>query len=171
MSSEQRRKLNLGDIIRKMNEKTSPSKEDGERDSTGAKDEQPQDSKHFSPPTFPAIDLPPQPSYKGNSSGMARVPPPESKTISGGETDNTVRGEPQSIPESAHPSNGSPPPLGQSVKQPGTLPLTQSSEPDEEEEFDIFRYISVLIRRKEIVILATIVMGLYSLFSYVRCTR
>ena len=171
MSNEHRRKLSLGDIIRKMNEKSSSSKEGGNKDSPVTQNEQPQETKRFSPPTFPAIDLPPQPSYKENSSGMAPARPAEPKTKSCDETDNTVRGEPQGMPEIEPLSNGLRQPLGPFVKQPGTLPLTQSSEPDEEEEFDIFRYISVLIRRKEIVMLATIVMGLYSLFSYLRSTR
>ncbi len=164
MSNEHKRKFRLGDIIRKMNEYPASSDDGGDAAHTPKKEEP------VSSTRLPGIELPLQPSYKENT-GKTAPAAANGKPAAGPESGRQTDSEPRPAPIIKAEINGSQPPFHPPAKPPESLPMTQTSDADEEEEFDIFRYISVIIRRKEIVLLATVVMAFYSLFSYLRSTR
>ncbi len=165
MKKEHKRKLNLGDIIRKMSEDdpgtvshsdVRPPRQETDLSNTLHRKEDPLRTVEQPPlPSQPKINTTPSPSIERHE-----------------------RKEPlQEIHGDAHGSTLSPIPDDEKIPsraQPMPPIITTERQPDNEEseeEFDFFRYIGVIIRRKEIIILATLVMGLFSTFSYLKSTR
>ncbi|MBD3316996.1 MAG: polysaccharide biosynthesis tyrosine autokinase, partial [Chitinivibrionales bacterium] len=68
---------------------------------------------------------------------------------------------------SVHPGAGNPTNAGPAAFQ----PAASTHEGEEEEEFDLFRYIGVILRRKEIIVAVVIIAGLFSIFSYLKAPR
>ena len=167
MGKEKKRKLSLGDIIRKMNERAATDR--------SSKDELPVQKKQNPPDvTSDAIhiqsdsDLPSQPSYRNDKDIDKSAFPSQEILIPSENNNNKDIKEPvQTSPVSSQ--NGS-----ESITEQPATPATgqpQTIESEDEEEFDLFRYLNVIIRRKEIIILATIAVSLFSLFSYLRSTK
>ncbi len=165
MEKGNKRKLSLSDIIRKMNE--GPVSQDNR---TGQKTHSTQKTASKDRPikqAAPKNDLPIQPAVEkklyrpiSGSSHAEAVNSSQTKT----ETD-TAESKEESVspPVTPSPAPGMPPPHSPS--------MNQTLDGDNDEEFDLFRYLGIIIRRKEIIILTTIVMGLISLFSYLKGTK
>ena len=62
---------------------------------------------------------------------------------------------------------------GRAPKQPAApaAPFQETSDRAEEPEFDIMHYIGILVRRKNLIIVSTIIMGLFSLVGYLRAVK
>ena len=171
MKKENKRKLNLGDIIRKMNERASSNRDDKENLPVLEKQES-APVKPESINTSSSGNLPPQPSFSKDHSRTPSESYFQENKISAENTNVKVLPEPEQYPLPAS-ANQSPRDFENPTTPSNVPPVnqTQTFESDEEEEFDLFRYLSVIIRRKEIIILATIVMSLFSLYSYLKSTK
>lgn len=166
MEKENRRKLSLGDIIRKMNE---PS---GVKD-TGPVPKTPRQPlpEETSPDDSSFTDA----SHPERKSFISETALDESLYAQKPSQENADPEKPPQQPSTLSPQHYSPP----APYQPETSPVITRPDPqpaafthdDEEDEFDIFRYIGVILRRKEIVIFSTIFFGLYSLYSYLTSTK
>lgn len=171
MKKENKRKLSLSDIIRKMNERATMSR-NGKKDLPVQEKQDITTVKPDSINTSSGSNLPPQPSFnKDHSHTTSETSSQEDKTPTENSNDKVLN---EPIEESIHTPTAHPPDsFDNTLKQSNIPPVnqTQTIESDDEEVFDLFRYLSVIIRRKEIIILATIAMSLFSLFSYLRSTK
>lgn len=161
MSKEEKPKLRFSDIVRRLNDENERKAEKNEPNQSEAAESEhssPPQSSHFSPPSrSPQRPLPNQPSFgSGHSSGASGA-----KFQSPSATES-----PRAIPEITREES-----LDMDAKaKPGVTQalignLTGSDE-DEEEEFDIYRYLAVIMRRKMIIFLCIVAVGLFSSYAY-----
>jgi capsular exopolysaccharide synthesis family protein len=138
MKDKDKKKFRLGDIIQKLNEgKASPD--------DAASDEPDQ------PLPEPSQPAPRRPSFFASGAAAPDNTPAQS-------------GSPQLPPAAVPPVKAQ-----RAVPDLSPRPVADSdtmSGKDEDSEFDIMRYVGILVRRKNTIIAVTIVMGLFSLFSY-----
>jgi capsular exopolysaccharide family len=152
MGDKKKQKFSLGDIIRKINEEKAEEKaEDSASQSTPPSPpaHSPDAVRAFSPavhgPVLPSsIDSP------GNTTAP-RPPIPNHDHISGV----------AALPEKEH------------LHTKLDVPLYASASGTEEEsaDFDIMRYVGVLFRRKNIIILVAIIASIFSIFSYLKAVK
>ncbi|MBN1760080.1 MAG: polysaccharide biosynthesis tyrosine autokinase [Chitinispirillaceae bacterium] len=192
-----RRKFNLGDILRKLNEEGEvpgadhsrklPSPEppvpritasDGSTDTTPGKTASSAPSKHELPvqPVIgrkaDAFDAAATPAEEFSSG--PRPPPADTSGIS---TPSLRTGRSEHGLKNNDAQRSSPEPVNPPLQpSPPPSPLSTGvqmmgsgdDDDDEEESFDIHRYIGILYRRKYVVLLAVILATLFSLFRYLR---
>jgi tyrosine-protein kinase Etk/Wzc len=148
----ERRRFNLGDILRKINEEGAPAHRAENPDSPKpAAPRAPHPSQP--PPLQPEDKLPPQPRFDGSPEPTPAPP----------RTPLPLQGVQMVAEESAAPA------AQYLAETPNTAHPKHSDDDDEEEEdgeFDIFRYLNVLFRRRIPIALAIIVALLYSLYNY-----
>lgn len=168
MKKEKKRKLSLGDIIHKMNESLG-TQENSSRENLHAQGKQTSVDKtpDIAPPTANS-ELPSQPSFKKDhhtSDSLRHVPPIPSQNT---HSKNAAEPLSEAIPPSSSYSQSS---FNNQLKQSNLPSMNQPIDKDDEEEFDLFRYLGVILRRKEIIVLTTIAMGLFSLISFLKSTK
>lgn len=166
MRREKQRRFRLGEIIRKRNDGLS-------RDAGNAGEASPPsgpDTKRVLPPshprTFPdtpARDLPGQPVFdRQETTGMPSSEASEQPT--------------QFVPSHRHvPTEPAVPAGAHSRSDTGTSQTQQlfraEAGQDEEEHFDLFRYLAVVMRRKGLIIVVTLVACIYGLLSFLRSPK
>lgn len=173
MSKENKKKLSLGDIIKKLNETSLSSQSDSSHASAKEtiRNESKERDSHVNVPLHSSRNQT-GPLYnsssekimeeaKGQSTETMTIPRPDPAQTSDIDPNNPAAVM-QANPSSCHSHYPSSVPLMASIT---------SKDIDDEEEFDIFRYISIVIRRKEIVILAVIVMGILSTVSFFKSPK
>jgi polysaccharide biosynthesis transport protein len=100
--------------------------------------------------------LPEQPVYESrNNTGT-----PPRRPRNGSKTQQIEAATPTVAPQA--------PPVLQSGAPAHSLPLADD---EEEEKFDIFRYLNLILRRKTVIILTTIATFLFALYSYMNADR
>ncbi len=177
MSDPKKRRLSLGDIIRKMNENAPvspdsdivsgkhPSAEEKRTNGRPMHNYTPRHN-HQSSSRFPV-----QPRY-GTSSF------PKNEAVDGFEKKSVGAQATAVEMEKEVPAH-------QEKKIPHTLhgthheqksvqidPLTPDAYEDgDEEEFDFFKYLNVILRRKTVIIIVTVIMGIFSLFSFINAPK
>jgi succinoglycan biosynthesis transport protein ExoP len=158
------RKFSLGDIVRKLNEEAA---QEEKKPGAAAQPIDPQrpagqtgplpitniPKTPLQPPPLPSEPpLPENPHTTAQEQKKKPAPDAFSTTF------NPERGVHAAEARSAHP----PAQLRQ-------LPPIMKQEEDEEEvEFDLFRYIGIILRRKNVVIAVALVMALFSVFQYLK---
>ena len=163
MTEDGKRRFSLSDINRKLGAERSDKKaqgrssperrrvEDGSRSGSN-RDSPPRSSELQGPfPEQPRFGPTPPPTGnapQGDSSGFVE------EKESGPSTAVAVDEKPAAPKPSAFRESGLTPPAD-----------------EEEEEFDVLRYISILLRRKTIIILATLIAGGYSFYTYLNAQR
>jgi len=174
-----KRKFNLGEIIRKLNE-DSPG-------ATGAPPPPPEKTPTLPPSaprehsktgadTAPAIEngtaLPSQPHLATGRTGWgshqappvtrqhAGFTPPQSRVPA----TRAHNEHPEPTPHPVHPAVPEKPPAKMATKsQP-----SQNDDDEEEEEFDLFKYVGILLRRKYIILIIVILSSILSLVRYMK---
>jgi succinoglycan biosynthesis transport protein ExoP len=151
MSTGKERRLRLGDIIAKMDSGDTPPGPASGSDTSG--------SGAAVPPPAISSDLSTQPRYSMQPAlptrpESASTHAPQAPAASGKETVTP----PTPPPELRQPL----PPQGVAA----SVPLSPDNTNEEPEEFDIFKYIGIILRRKMIISVTTIVLTLISFFSY-----
>ena len=159
MDKDQKKKFTLGDINRKLEQDRKESDQGSRRDRSvengGDRDHSADSASGFSPENV----LPDQPQF--NLAGAS----PEDKPKPAFNAPDQVRPAAAIAPAPSSPEAGKPaaaPPAPPSGSQ-----MLSSDSADEGEEFDIYRYLSVLLRRKGIIVLSTIVVGLFSFYTFI----
>ena len=182
-----RRKFNLGDIIRKINE-DGEQKDSSETPSAEAAVPPKKASQSYTPDesgTAGAVSseksnsIPPQPLFGSGrrhySSDYTPPPPPVNRTPpvpeSGNDSiDSNLFGR-QGDKVSVHHDN-SDRKDGADQLTPGSTPYSlttvKDEEEDEEEQFDIFKYLGILLRRKYIIIIVLVLATLFSFMRYLK---
>ncbi len=149
--SEGKRRFSLGDIVRKLNE-------------NAGNNEEPSSSKPRFTRSVPQSNrlsenspLPPQPrsGRPRNNSESIDSPPLEEKY-----------GPRQPVPVSSEPAEKGELPLGYESAM-----SSQRGAEDYDEGIDYLRYLSVILRRKPIIIITALAVGIFSLFSYLRSEK
>lgn len=184
-----RRKFNLGDIIRRINEEgeSSGNQHNPDQSATSRRDHLQQVSREepvveAETPSVPdPTNLPRQPVF-----GSAQRDTRHDRPIPSGHfraPEETLKNslfataEPGGVPVgSSVPPNPDPdvptqysPPVHQAAPTTSSSFTAQSDdEDDEEEQFDIFKYISILLRRKYIVVLVVIFAAVVSFLRYLK---
>jgi polysaccharide biosynthesis transport protein len=162
MNKKDRKKFRLGDIIQKLNEVKAetgePLKEEPEAQplqnapSPGAVGPKaafgvrtgPGQTADLSQPRY-QHDRPPSP--------LPIPPAPAPRTVE----------RPHEVPVAAHGT--------ESLVQKAPVFETEMPDNQEESSFDVMRYLGVIIRRRNIIIASAIVIGIFSLFGYVRAGK
>jgi len=148
------KKFKLGDIIRKLNQDTV------------AGNELPQDTVEVQSATPKTIN-PAQQMYQIRETELPAQPsPPPPATGSARET--VVDKSDQPVPNRYTNTDYS----GDAAQAP-RIPTFDSSVPDssDEPEFDFMRYVGILLRRKNIILFITIIIGLISMFGYLSAVK
>jgi hypothetical protein len=165
------KKFSLGDIVRKLNEEAA--KEDKKQETTAQEIGTQRPDGQTDP--LPAATIPTAPSQFAPL--PARAPSPETPHIPAQEqkrkpapdafakTFNPERGVQDVEARSAHPQ---PQPPRLPSRQNQVPPVKQQEEDEEEVEFDLFRYIGIILRRKNVIIAVTLAMALFSVFQYLK---
>jgi capsular exopolysaccharide synthesis family protein len=164
---DQKKRFKLGDILRKLNEENAAARgaRDGEVDDEAAASDARRENNTLL--TKPDISLPEQPRF-GGSAGRGdddrpAAPAVDERLHSGNEAPRPDA----SVPAPSHIEKnagtpGSPAGAGQSPPRgPDTLDAGE-----EAEEFDIYRYLSLIYRRKGIIALTIFVFTAVSLYTY-----
>ncbi len=181
MSKKEKKKFKLGDIIQKLNEaqaasgESLPAEEPKETTNTSKSGSKPR--SFFGPEE---LSLEPEPSS---------IPPfaesdydrASDKKSQGASLSNETQDEPLfgnrklSKPESLQKSSSHPltaDPIPQTATQQMQKPVFDSIQSETEEpEFDLMRYVGVIFRRKNIIIVCAICMGIFSLFGYIKAVK
>ncbi len=154
MKKESKKRLNLGDIIRKVNarhdESDSPKKLTFTLDSKPDRSSKREVTEH------------------GQTSSA-----PTSETITTTQVNPIEESHQKQMPTMVHATTMSThsqapvPPVGLSLQ----TESTSTGDADDEEEFDLFKYLHIVMRRKEIVVLCAILVGAFSIFSFLRSTK
>jgi len=185
MNKKERRKFRLGDIIQKLNEtKAAPGEllaDDQAADSPhmtvseGVSPGGPSDAK-----TPDAQGLPPplsQPSFRREVSrtpfydvsrdtiATPRLSPANPGQARGHGTNPASPEMQQASPLSSSSTEGL------SAQKTSTFDSELNDNNLEESNFDVMRYVGVIIRRRNIILAAAIVFGLFSLFNYLRAGK
>ncbi|MBD3390880.1 MAG: polysaccharide biosynthesis tyrosine autokinase [Chitinivibrionales bacterium] len=152
-----KRRLSLGDIIRKMGDageapRQQPPESPAATPSSGDTPGRPPRRVRVSP--VPE-ELPEQPSHARPGAGPAAADVPPS-------AGDRPKPAPHHAPPPATP--GEP-----AIPLPSHVP--HSGEDEEEEEFDVFRYVAVLLRRRAVIVLVTLGFGVFSLLSYLAAEK
>ncbi len=164
-----KRRLRLGDIIRKMSENPpSPNDVTGTPSEKEAATESNNRSRPATEPSIIRQEMPPQPAFSEKKAAQELSDSERKKDISPPLKASSAppEPEPKEASSTARPQEIAVTPLTQQ-----TSSVNQQIDFDDEEYFDIFRYISVIIRRKEVIILTTVIMGLFSTFSYLKSEK
>lgn len=174
-NEDKKRKLRLGDIIRKMNEGPPASSdsikpvlpgEDKKKSSDSIKSADTDTSAGrvlLKQPSLNKEDIgSPKPNFDNTETQKPSIPPQDTRSETA-ENHQAV----STPPATPAPAQKDAPPSIQMLSS----SASQGIDREEEEEFDIFRYLGVILRRKEIIILTTVIMGLFSLFSYLKSTK
>ncbi len=149
--SEGKRRFSLGDIVRKMNENEGRKEE--------SSSPRPRFTRPVSQSNRPHEDasLPPQP----------RLERPESSTAE----PSTLLQQEKRVLRASAPASAGP------VEKTDTLPGYESTAASEhagedyDEGIDYLRYLSIILRRKSIIILTVLAVGIFSVFSYLRSEK
>lgn len=177
MSEKGPRKFSLGDIIRKLNEHQgapAPDSSSSSHEPTGSPDSQAPAQNKPSPP--PDTGLPAQPAFGSGAQSKNRHPAP-SPPDKPAQSKPHDRGTPAEASEPAPPEQPAQkgPPITTDAQEPALDPSISASsaqyDPEEEEEFDVFRYVSILLRRKVPILVVAVLATLYSLFTYLTSPR
>jgi capsular exopolysaccharide synthesis family protein len=150
--SDEKRQFRLGDIVRKLREEGGATPVDPTRADTSQKAGAPEQTPAPAAAPTRRAALPRQPRF-GEAPAVEADQPTES---SDGES-------PPPLPPLGRTQIGATP--GGASGAPPIRP-TDGDDDGDEEEFDIYRYLSVLMRRKWVVLAATVVVGMFSLYSY-----
>ena len=154
-----KKKLKLGEIVRKLNEAEGGESAGAseKRTDTGSVNEAQQTTSPQNHRTDEEKILPEQPVRKKESSQDSGERP---KNASPGASHSWKAGHEASA----------------AGTMPFSFPLTDHKSgigdgSDEEEDFDLFRYIGVMLRRKNIIITSAILMTLFSIFRYINSDK
>ncbi|MBD3346853.1 MAG: polysaccharide biosynthesis tyrosine autokinase [Chitinivibrionales bacterium] len=164
---EKRKRFSLGNIRRKLESDAETKK--SPQSNGQHKEPQKNDNAPIppaSPPKNRAPSLPAQPRFGENRDNelTSRGNKRDEELIQPSDPISRPRKPvPETSPES--PSTEAAPP------QPEEQLSALRHEEEEEEEFDIYQYIGVLLRRKTIIILSTIGLGVFSFFSFLTAPK
>jgi succinoglycan biosynthesis transport protein ExoP len=173
-----KRKFSLGDILRKINEdkEVSPSPEES------SVDDKPQEIKQkFSIPKFPDIkepvlenDFPLQPEIGRPAVLQSEPALDEPQVLSNEKTDKKPfrRSDLNEKTGNAELKSDN----TQEQSKPSAVPklshlISEKKDDEEEEEFDLFRYIGIIIRRKNAVLAVTLLLTIISIFKYLNSDK
>jgi capsular exopolysaccharide synthesis family protein len=160
MNKKDKKKFRLGDIIQKLNESKAASNEPLRDEPETARP----DPFTLSPKDASAgIILPEQ---DGAAPAAAPLQPEE---LSQPRYQINRGGVTPPIP--VKPEKKAPPATVQPSTQKAPVFDSELADSVEESDFDIMRYIGVIIRRRNIIIAAAVAMGLFSLFGYMRAVK
>jgi capsular exopolysaccharide synthesis family protein len=186
MDKKDRRKFRLGDIIQRLNEEKAVSgeklRDEAEPPPKVRQSPQavPEDRGVPSGPAQSPLDVTetggpvqPQPRYQPGTE--KKFPSPA--TVRSGDVSSTSRQE-QSAPASRPAENqnaatavGPQPPAESPVTQKAPAFESDLADNPEESTFDVMRYIGVILRRRNIIIASAIIVGLFSLYGYIRAGK
>jgi capsular exopolysaccharide synthesis family protein len=156
------KKFSLGDIVRKLNEEAAVEKKNG----------QPPPDKPMPPPEdrppLRLLETTPPPAQPEPQPGAPAPGPHRAPTGRSGPPAFSSAFDQKDTPPPRHapeprPHQGPPPPF-----KPSTRPRLQHEDEDEEVEFDLFRYIGIILRRRNTVLAITLIMTLFSVFQYLK---
>jgi capsular exopolysaccharide synthesis family protein len=150
-------RFSLGDIIRRMNDQADGDEEQ----TTGPEQSEPRPSRPAPPPPR---RLPRQPSFSRIHAAGGSQPEHAAEESNG---DSAAQRE---QPSSAAPTITVAEPVS-TTPQAAPTPPPLEFDSDDEEDFDLFRYLGVIIRRRNIIIVAVILAGLFSAWSYMKAPR
>ncbi|MFP4416296.1 MAG: GumC family protein [Fibrobacterota bacterium] len=173
MSDQKRRRLSLGDIIRKMNEeaqKSPPSNTHSEKISV-ADDRSTGNQPHVHRPGYlrsSSAKLPAQPHF-----GQPSLTQPQTSGVSEkklAQTATAVEQKPSPVEKRGPVSHTEHPDTHPEAVQ--IAPLTAGAyEEAEEEEFDFFKYVNIILRRKAIVTFVTVIMAIFTVFNFLNAPK
>ncbi|MBN1129453.1 MAG: hypothetical protein JXA71_10730, partial [Chitinispirillaceae bacterium] len=153
------KKFSLGDIVRKINEEAAQERKNAE-----TRPEAPPPTPASAPPPtlFPHATAEPRPPLPAHDRPETAPPRRDSTHRSQPSAAFSTAFDPAAASRSqAQPRQGPPP-----VRPIAPSPLQSDS--DEEVEFDLFRYIGVILRRKNVVLAVGLAMTLFSVFQYLK---
>lgn len=160
MKKGAKKKLNLGEIIQRMSEHPDNETIPSENSSL---------EKKTSKRVFSLGSLPPSDEENTNRGEIADIKQPPLYRKHKLEKDSIESAKKDTLKHPAIPENTP----GNGVRPQPYKPekISQTDYEEDEEEFDIFKYISIIMRRKEIVIFVMLITGSYSLFTYLKSSK
>jgi hypothetical protein len=162
------KKFSLGDIVRKLNEEAAQDEKKRETAARPVDMQRPGQTEPLPAATIPPLQpapLPVTPPLPDNSHVPAQKQQKKPAPTAFAATFSPERGAHAAEARSAHPPAE---PRQLPFQQSQVPPIAQRDDDEEEVEFDLFRYVGIILRRKNVVMAVALVMALFSVFQYLK---